>query len=66
MELFLTITAFSLAFIFVIFAIPPIIRVGKAKHLFDQINERKIHKKIVPPLGGVAIFIGLKIGRAHV
>ena len=61
MELFLTITAFSLAFIFVVFAIPPIIRVGKAKHLFDQINERKIHKKIVPPLGGVAIFIGLTL-----
>ncbi len=59
MEFILIITAFSLAFIFVIFAIPPIIRVGKAKHLFDQINERKIHKKIVPPLGGVAIFIGL-------
>ena len=58
MELILTIGAFIIAFILVMISIPPIIRVAHAKRLFDPFEERKIHTKIVPPMGGVAIFIG--------
>ncbi len=39
-------------------AIPPIVRVAEKKHLFDVPDERKIHDRVVPPLGGVAIFLG--------
>lgn len=61
MEITLTIIAFFLGFILVVFTIPPIIRVAHSKRLFDPVNERKIHKKTIPPLGGVAIFIGFVI-----
>ena len=60
-ELFLSILAFTLALSIVILSIPPIMKVAKAKHLFEPFDERKIHTKIVPPLGGVAIFIGFVI-----
>lgn len=61
MEITLSIFSFTIAFVLSIIAIPPIIRVAKAKRLFDSFNERKIHDKIVPPLGGVAIFIAFTI-----
>ena len=51
------ILAFALTYI----SIPPIIRVSKEKHLFDELNNRKVHKTRIPTLGGVAIFIGLAI-----
>lgn len=57
LEPLLTITAFVLSFIISILAVPPIIRVSKAKKLFDAVDERKVHKQIVPPLGGIAIFL---------
>jgi len=41
------------------FAIPSIIRIAEIKHLFDEPNERKLHKIRVPVLGGLAIFAGL-------
>lgn len=61
MELFLTLGALIIGFILVLIVIPPIIRVAFAKHLFEPFEERKIHSKIVPPLGGIAIFIGFTI-----
>ncbi len=61
MELILTIGAFIIGFILVMISIPPIIRVAHAKHLFEPFEERKIHTKIVPPMGGVAIFIGFTL-----
>jgi len=61
MELTITILAFLVGFILVVLAIPPVIRVAHAKHLFDPVNERKIHNKVVPQLGGVAIFIAFCI-----
>jgi UDP-GlcNAc:undecaprenyl-phosphate/decaprenyl-phosphate GlcNAc-1-phosphate transferase len=57
-ELFLNILSFTLAFSIVIIVVPPILRVAHAKKLFDSFNDRKIHTQIVPPLGGIAIFIG--------
>lgn len=59
---FLNLTlSFVLAFILVVVSIPKIVKVSQKKHLFDEINERKIHKHKVPVLGGVAIFIGFII-----
>ena len=61
MNLILTFGAFIIGFILVMISIPPIIRVAHTKHLFEPFNERKVHTKIVPPMGGVAIFIGFTI-----
>ena len=61
MELILTIEAFIIGILLVAIAVPPIIRVAKAKHLFEPFEERKIHTKVVPPLGGVAIFISFTL-----
>ena len=47
-------TAFSITFL----AIPPIIKVAKAKHLFDFPDKRKLHNSQVPTLGGIGIFLG--------
>jgi UDP-N-acetylmuramyl pentapeptide phosphotransferase/UDP-N-acetylglucosamine-1-phosphate transferase len=41
--------------------IPPVVRVAKSKHLFDFIEERKIHTQKIPPMGGVGIFLGVMI-----
>jgi len=44
------------------FSIPRIIILAKRKRLFDQPdNHRKIHKEVVPNLGGVAIFFSYAI-----
>lgn len=61
MDTILILTSAILAFVLTYISIPPIIRVSKAKHLFDEINKRKVHKSQIPSLGGVAIFIGLVI-----
>lgn len=58
MEILLVIGAFLIAFVLVLISVPPILRVAKAKKLYDTFNERKIHTQVIPPLGGVAIFIG--------
>ncbi len=43
-------------------AIPRIIYISKKKKLFDQPdNHRKIHKEVVPNLGGIAIFLGFSV-----
>ena len=54
----LTVIAYLLALIIVVVSVPPIIRVSQVKNLFEPFDERKVHTKIVPPLGGVAIFLG--------
>lgn len=61
MNLVLTIGAFVIGFILVMISVPPIIRVANAKRLFEPFNERKVHTKIVPPMGGVAIFFGFTL-----
>ncbi len=58
MDIILTIGAYLIGFILVVVSIPPIVKVARAKHLFDAFDDRKIHTTVVPPLGGVAIFIG--------
>ena len=51
----------ALAFLITFFAIPPIIKVAKDKKLFDEPDERKVHKSVVPTLGGLGIFAGFII-----
>ncbi|NQU51813.1 MAG: undecaprenyl/decaprenyl-phosphate alpha-N-acetylglucosaminyl 1-phosphate transferase [Bacteroidetes bacterium] len=47
-----------LAFLLVVISIPAIVRISVKKHLFEKIDDRKIHKYLVPTLGGIAIFLG--------
>ncbi len=61
MELILTISAFFIGFILVMISVPSILKIARAKHLFEPFEARKIHTSIVPPLGGVAIFIGFTL-----
>jgi UDP-N-acetylmuramyl pentapeptide phosphotransferase/UDP-N-acetylglucosamine-1-phosphate transferase len=49
-----TVTAFVLSFLI----LPVIIKYSLSKNLVDVPGRRKIHKKITPSLGGIAIFIG--------
>lgn len=51
----------ALAFFITYFAIPPIIKVAKDKKLFDEPDERKVHKSVIPTLGGLGIFAGFVI-----
>jgi UDP-GlcNAc:undecaprenyl-phosphate GlcNAc-1-phosphate transferase len=45
----------------VIFVTPAIIRVADFKHLFEEPNEKKIHKRRTPRIGGLAIFASVLI-----
>jgi UDP-GlcNAc:undecaprenyl-phosphate GlcNAc-1-phosphate transferase len=48
----------SLSFIVTFLAIPTIIQVAKEKKLFDEPDERKVHKISIPTLGGLGVFAG--------
>lgn len=52
----------ALAFLITYFAIPVIIQVAKDKKLFDEPDERKVHKVVIPTLGGLGIFAGFIMG----
>lgn len=51
----------GLAFLITFFAIPVVIQVAKDKKLFDEPDERKVHKNVIPTLGGLGIFAGFII-----
>lgn len=51
-----------IAFVFTAVSIPQIVGLAHAKGLYDTPNSRSAAKKIVPTLGGIAIFIGLTLG----
>ncbi|MEO9210136.1 MAG: MraY family glycosyltransferase [Ginsengibacter sp.] len=51
----------GLAFFITFFSIPVIIEVAKNKKLFDEPGERKVHKAVIPTLGGLGIFAGFII-----
>ena len=61
METLLLVAAVFLSGALVIICIPPIVRIVKAKNLCDIPDERKVHKKVIPTMGGIAIFIGISI-----
>lgn len=48
----------ALAFLITFFSIPIIIQVARDKKLFDEPDERKVHKMVIPTLGGLGIFAG--------
>lgn len=48
----------GLAFLITYFAIPVIIEVATYKKLYDEPDERKVHKQVIPTLGGLGIFAG--------
>ena len=48
----------GLAFLITFFSIPVIIEVAKEKNFFDEPDERKVHKAVIPTLGGLGIFAG--------
>ena len=50
-----------MAFLITFFSIPVIIIVAKDKKLFDEPDERKVHKAVTPTLGGLGIFGGFII-----
>jgi len=52
------ILAFFTAFAITFLTIPVIIKIAKAKKLFDFPDKRKIHVRNIPTLGGLAIFLG--------
>lgn len=53
--------SFVFSLVIVLTAIPSVIRVSYLKHLYDVPDERKSHEKVVPTLGGLAIFAGFII-----
>jgi len=50
--------SYTFAFLVTFFAIPVIIEVARRKKLFDEPDERKVHKMVIPTLGGLGIFAG--------
>ncbi len=52
---------FITAFAIVLLITPAIIRVADFKHLFEEPNEKKIHKRRTPRIGGLAIFAAVLI-----
>jgi len=48
----------SVAFIITFLAIPVILQVAEQKKLYDIPDERKVHTRLIPSLGGVGIFGG--------
>jgi len=58
MTLLLNLFTLSFSFILTAITIPPILRVARAKKLFEPFEKRKIHTETIPPLGGVAVFMG--------
>jgi len=54
LQLAASITAFVIAFL----TVPVIIKYSLRKNLVDIPGRRKIHKKVTPSMGGIAIFLG--------
>ena len=53
--IFSAVTAFAVCYV----TIPTLVKMAKYKKLYDNINERKVHKELIPRLGGVGFFSGL-------
>jgi len=50
--------------VIVLVTVPPIVRVARAKHIFDETDHRKIHTNSVPNLGGISLFMAITITSA--
>lgn len=53
--------AFLIAFIVSLSSFPAIFNVAIAKHLMDEPDDRSVHDRKIPTLGGVGIFISLAV-----
>lgn len=53
-----------LSFVVTYFSIPILIKVAELKHLYDEPDARKAHKKRIPTLGGIGFFSGFIIATA--
>ncbi len=54
---------FLTAFTLVVVAMPSLIKVAKLKHLVDEPgDERKLHRRSIPTIGGIMIFAGTILG----
>jgi UDP-N-acetylmuramyl pentapeptide phosphotransferase/UDP-N-acetylglucosamine-1-phosphate transferase len=53
--------AFIIGAFLVYLTIPIVVRVSKAKKLFDIPDKRKVNKISIPNLGGISLFIGIAI-----
>jgi UDP-GlcNAc:undecaprenyl-phosphate GlcNAc-1-phosphate transferase len=49
------------SFIITYLIIPQIVQVAREKRLFDEPNYRKLNKKVIPTMGGIAIFLGFTV-----
>lgn len=56
----ITIAIFT-SFLITFLVIPSIVNVSKEKKLFDEPNQRRLNKVVIPTMGGIAIFIGFAI-----
>ncbi len=52
---FTAFTAFGVCYV----TIPTLVKMARYKNLYDNINDRKVHKDLVPRLGGIGFFAGL-------
>ncbi len=52
---------FLTGFMITYLSIPSILEIAYKKNLFDVPDERKVHKREIPSLGGLGIFIGVLI-----
>ena len=52
-------TSFITAFLLTYFILPSVLRLAHTRNLFDAPDERKLHQKSIPALGGIAIFAGI-------
>ena len=55
----IALASFITSLLITFYAIPSIIKIAELKHLYDEPDERKLHKSSVPTLGGLAIFAGM-------
>ncbi len=60
-EPYLICAAFLVSLVITAVSIPSIIKVAELKQLFDEPNERTMHDKSIPTLGGMAIFSGFMV-----
>ncbi len=57
---------FSIAFLVSVLLTPIIMKLAIKANMFDRVNERKVHTRPTPRLGGLAIFLGFMIAVIYI
>ncbi len=55
------IISIAASFILTYLIIPQVAHIARVKRLFDEPNYRRLNKKVIPTMGGIAIFIGFTV-----